>query len=670
MPPADDGGFVGINPSMLSQLIKSLTSGVTGAQPLASSYIGQFNRYGLGTGAVNKLLADYSWASGQQPMLQRRYSLASHQPPGSWTDGWTSAGAGSLTYASTGAAKNAGTNDAKQMSAYLQAHDQAGIQKMLSAMSQNEGDSDYMAAFFSQLGPTGLYALSLLAQGGGSKDKDSEDEVKTIVGDGLATASYEMPLTWSFLQGIESANEPPGTTPETLPGGWDSGALAPFLTEGEYSAQWLNVIAPTVLNQKGVEMGAQVPYGYNAIFTAMANNPDFAAGFYHQNADQLNEYMTDPILQNYLAKDQSFGQFLEAATIPPQGETNTKPFTANATAVVQLFGGGSVDTTSTVRLAMASIAGNYFDDIVGTVTAAAPGAGSTMGLTASEWGMFVQNAMKDKTAAAYLLTEYAQWRDPQLTAPDYLPTSGQGDGPSTPYYAGYWHDQSYGMLDYFFASNYKAAGATAGEDSNSVLDALKEGLTAGGAALLTSVVFGPEAGATVVTMDVVKDWVNDAGKDAFSSAAESGIGSVEDGLGKVLDAKQPAPTSADGLVQDFNTVQGRWSRSANDAWLASGSSAGSVNTKDFPQTWYNGVQYNGDPLSYEQQYGGNFLESDGKTIKPLGDIQQDPKALAAYNAWLQDPAVVKAIAAGNSAEGQGAVNSLYGSQMGSGGDGG
>lgn len=657
---------MGIDPSTLSQLIKSLSSGVNGAQPLAASYVGQFNRYGLGTGAVSKLLADYSWAANQNPMLQRRYSLASHQPPGSWADGWTSAGAGSLAYTSTGAAKNAGTNDAKQMSAYLQAHDQAGVQKMLDAMAQNEGDSDYMAAFFSQLGPSGLYALSLLAQGGGSKDKDSENEVKTIVGDGLASASYEMTLTRSVLQGIAPANELPGTSPETLPGGWDSGALAPFLTEGEFSSQWLNVLAPTVLYQKGVEMGQQVPYGYNAIFTAIANNPDFAAGFYHQNADQLNEYMTDPILQNYLAKDQSFGKFLEAATIPPPGEADTKPFTANATALVQLFGGGSVDTTSAVRLAMASIAGNYFDDIVGTVTAAAPGAGSSMGLSASEWGWFVQNAMKDKTAAAYLLTEYADWRDPQLKAPDYLPTSGKGDDSSTPYYAGYWHDQSYGMLDYFFASNYKAAGAKAGEDSNSVLDALKEGLTAGGAALLTSVVFGPEAGAAMITMDMVEE----AGKDAFQSAAESGLSSVEDGLGKVLDSKQPAPTSADGLVEDFDTVQGRWSRSANDAWLASGSSAGHVNASDFPQTWYNGVQYTGDPLTYEQQYGGNFVESDGRTIKPLDEIQQDPKALAAYNAWLQDPAIVKAIAAGNSAEGQGAVNSLYGSQMSSGGGGG
>ena len=94
MAPLDGGNFQGINPSMLAQLINSLNGGVTGAQPVASSYVGQFNRLGLDTSAVQKLLADYAWASSQRPMLQRRYSLASHQPSGDFTDGWTEEGAG------------------------------------------------------------------------------------------------------------------------------------------------------------------------------------------------------------------------------------------------------------------------------------------------------------------------------------------------------------------------------------------------------------------------------------------------------------------------------------------------------------------------------------------------------------------------------------------------
>lgn len=658
MAPLDGGNFQGINPSMLQQLIKSLNSGVTGAQPLANSYVSQFTRVGLDTGPVQKLLADYGWASAQQPMLNRRYSLASHQPSGDFTDGWTEEGAGALFYTTTAAAKGAGTADAQQMQAYLDAHDWSGIQKELDAMSQNGGDADYMAAFFSQLGPKGLYALSLYAQGGPSSDAANEQEVQQIVGSGLATASYEMPLTMNFLQGMEPANAEPGYSTEMLPGGWDSAALAPFLTEGEFSTQWLQTISPAVLYRKDVEMGAPLPGGYDAIFTAISSNPDFAAKFYQQNSGQLNDYMTDPELYHILASGQGFGKFLEAATIPPQGDTGTKPFTDNAAQFVQLFGGGSQDTSSDVRQAMAAVAMNYFGDIQGTVTAAAPGAGSSMGLTAPEWGSFVQNAMQDKTAAAFLMTSYASWRGQQIS--DSVASNGQGDGKSAAAYAGYWNDQSIGMLDYFFASNYKAAGAQAGEGSKAVLATLTDALNAGAATLLTSVAFGPEAGAV--------ELLADAGKDAFSSATETTLGKITGPLTEGGDSGAAnASDAASKVFSDLTTIQGRWSSTVTGAWNQSqqnGGTPGQVNTRDFPSVWYNGVQYTADPHQYEQQYGGNFLNSDGTV---MDSSQLGPKALAAYNAWLQDPAISSAVAANFSATSQGSLNSYYGSQMGGGG---
>jgi len=660
MAPLDGGNFQGINPSMLQQLIKSLNSGVTGAQPVASSYVSQFTRVGLDTGPIQKLLADYGWASAQQPMLNRRYSLASHQPSGDFTDGWTEEGAGALFYTTTAAAKGAGTADAKQMQAYLDAHDWSGIQKELDAMSQNGDDADYMAAFFSQLGPKGLYSLSLYAQGGPSSDAANEQEVQQVVGSGLATASFEMPLTRSFLQGMEPENAEPGYATQELAGGWDTGALAPFLTEGQFSSQWLQTIAPAVLYQKTVEEGAPMPVGYDAIFTAIASNPDFAAQFYQQNSGQLDDYMTDPVLYHDLASDPGFGKFLEAATIPPQGDTSTKAFTANATHFVQLFGGGSQDTSSEVRQAMAAVAMNYFGDIQGTVTAAAPGAGSSMGLTASEWGSFVQNAMQDKTAAAFLMTSYASWRSQQTD--DSLVSNGQGDGPNTPAHAGYWNDQSLGMLDYFFASNYQAAGAKAGQ-GNAVLDTLLEAVDAGGATLLTSVAFGPEAGAGVITMDVIEDWGKDAGKDAFSSATESTLGKLTDHLTDSGDGGPAnASDAADQVFSDLTTIQGHWLSEVNTAWTQSVQHSSTA--KDFPPVWYNGVQYTADPSQYEKQYGGTFLNSDGTV---MDTSQMSPKALAAYNAWLQDPAISNVIAGRFSAISQGSVNSYFGAQMGGGG---
>ncbi len=654
MAPLDGGNFQGIDPSMLQQLIKSLSSGVTGAQPVASAYIGQFNRVGLDTGPIQKLLADYAWASQQQPMLNRRYSLASHQPSGDFTDGWTEEGAGTLFYTTTAAAKGAGTADAKQMQAYLDAHDWTGIQKELDAMSQNGDDADYMAAFFSQLGPKGLYALSEYAQGGPSSDAANEQEVQQIVGSGLAAASFEMPLTMSFLQGMEPENLVDGYSTEQLPGGWDTGALAPFLTEGSFSSQWLQTIAPAVLYQKDVEEGAAMPGGYDAIFTAIASNPDFAAQFYQQNSGQLDDYMTDPVLYHDLASDPGFGKFLEAATIPPQGDTSTKAFTANATHFVQLFGGGNVDTSSDVRQAMAAVAMNYFGDIQGTVTAAAPGAGSSMGLSASEWGSFVQNAMQDKTAAAFLMTSYAQWRGQQTD--DSLTSNGQGDGPDAADHAGYWNDQSVGVLDYFFASNYQAAGHQAGEGSNAVMETLTEAFNAGAATLLTSVAFGPEAGAV--------ELLADAGKDAFSSAAESTLGKITGPLADSGGGAGNASDDADKVFSNLTTIQGKWSSDVTTAWNQSVQNHSTAT--DFPQVYYNGVPYTGNPQQYEQQYGGNFLNSDGTV---MDTSQMNAKQLAAFNAWLQDPAISNVVARKFAAESQGSFGSYYSSQLSGGGGG-
>ena len=341
-----------------------------------------------------------------------------------------------------------------------------------------------------------------------------------------------------------------------LPGGWDSAALAPFLTEGEFSSQWLQTISPAVLYQKDVEMGAPLPGGYDAIFTAISSNPDFAAKFYQQNSGQLNDYMTDPELYHILASGQGFGKFLEAATIPPQGDTSTKPFTDNAAQFVQLFGGGSQDTSSDVRQAMAAVAMNYFGDIQGTVTAAAPGAGSSMGLSASEWGSFVQNAMQDKTAAAFLMTSYASWRGQQTD--DSLTSNGQGDGQDAADYAGYWNDQSIGVLDYFFASNYQAAGHQAGEGSNAVMETLTEAFNAGAATLLTSVAFGPEAGAV--------ELLADAGKDAFSSAAESTLGKITGPLADSGGGAGNASDDADKVFSNLTTIQGKWSSDVTTAW--------------------------------------------------------------------------------------------------------
>ena len=59
----DDGGggsFDGINPQLLAQLMSSLNSGANTGQQTAGSYVWQFQRLGLDTGALSKLQQNYT----------------------------------------------------------------------------------------------------------------------------------------------------------------------------------------------------------------------------------------------------------------------------------------------------------------------------------------------------------------------------------------------------------------------------------------------------------------------------------------------------------------------------------------------------------------------------------------------------------------------------------
>src|SRR5260370_25793455 len=113
--PDNGDAFEGIDPHLLAQLMTSLRSGVSGAQQLASSYLGQFGGFGLDTSRISRLLQDYGWAQGQQPMLQRRYDLASNQPSGQWVNGLATSGASYLEFSTQAQAQAAGAKAAKQL---------------------------------------------------------------------------------------------------------------------------------------------------------------------------------------------------------------------------------------------------------------------------------------------------------------------------------------------------------------------------------------------------------------------------------------------------------------------------------------------------------------------------------------------------------------------------
>jgi hypothetical protein len=85
---------------------------------------------------------------------------------------------------------------------------------------------------------------------------------------------------------------------------------------------------------------------------------------------------------------------------------------------------------------------------------------------------------------------------------------------------------------------------------------------------------------------------------------------------------------------------------------------------------YRGRPYTGDPSTYIDQYGGSGKNASFIENGQLMDWHRmNQYQLAAYNAWLQDPAVVNANAAAVRSAELGQVSSAYARGYASGGAG-
>jgi hypothetical protein len=616
------GDYVGIDPQLLGNMISSMSSSAGTALNLVNSYIGRLSQVGLDTSSLSKAARDLTWALDQVPMLDRRQSIAQamqQQDPG--LGSMVPGGAGALDFATNQAAQAAGkAAGAKALQALEQ---QGNTDFILSDLTQYADDPAYLAAYFQALGPQGLASLGLQVIGYQQQGQDAQYQGWAgMVGNALATASYQMPFTSSFLSHLQLPNGlTDGITPQLS-------LIQPFLENGVYSSTWLRPLGQYALQQayfQGRQPGMELPVHLDGIWTAIANNPAFAAQFYRQNFTNsanpdfsLSGIMTNPVLVQSIC-DSAFAGMVRAATIPPAGSTDTGPFAANAQLTVRYFGDNpSLRTSDPIRAAFGAITLHYFDDLANSVRAAAPGIGGqnmpNWQITApvSEWGNFVIEAMRDKTTAARLLTFYSAWVKVQ-------PIDWRGRGQEqVPRNQGFWNDTSMGLLDDFMAHNYQVAGAPAG-DSSGIADVA----AAAGSAFLTGLLFGPEASAASLLLD--------AGREGFKKAAETTIRGVW--------PSSPKPTGSSEALAQLTGVQQQWAYTVN-LWY-NGTPGQNQGPPPIDPVTYLGQAYTGDPTAYEKQYGGYFTDSSGQIMDPA-QIAQNPEALAAYNAWLKDPAIVNA----------------------------
>jgi hypothetical protein len=611
------GGEEGIDPSVLQSMISTMKSSTGNAATLVDSYKSQFSRYGLDTTNLTKAAQDLSWAQDQVPMLSRRQSLAqaaANQTPGLTV---TDVGAGPLDFPTDAAAQAAGQADgANALNALTDRSDNQFILKDLQA---HQDDPAYLAAFFQALGPHGLTALGLQVTGyQQSGDTSKYQDWAAAVGGSFAVASYRMPYKSDWIGQLQLPDDL--LADPSMP---QLSLIQPFLEHGVYSPAWLEPLGTYAVQQAFLQQQpgpAVLPVDLDGIWTALANNPAFDARFYQQNfkndsnpPESLRGIMSS--MYGISVADSAFASMVRSATIAPAMAVGSQPYALNAQRTVEFFGGDpSLRTSGAVRAVFGTIAATYFDDLAATVRAAAPGIGGqdVPGLQVSapqeDWAAFVQEAMRDKTTSAQLLAFYGLWAHGQPD--DSWPS--EGGGPNVPLNQGFWNDVSLGMLRDFMAHNYQVAGAPAGGT-----DTIKEIAFAGGAAFLTSLVF-PEGGLAIALAE--------GGKDAFQTAAEQGLTSV-------FGSGEPQPSNPEALTK-LTGIQTNWSQIVSD-WYDAGNRA--------TLTTYMKQPYSGDPATYISQFSAagqnaNFIQH-GQIMDPDA---MNPYQLAAYNAWLQDPAIVLA----------------------------
>lgn len=621
-PGGGGGEMVGLNPQLLQGMIRTMNSSSGDALSLVNGYIGQLSHVGLDTSGMSRAANDLTWAQDQLAMLNRRQSMAAAMEAQDPQLGpLVTAGAGSLDFATNQAAAQAGKSDGANALAAIQ--NRGNDTSVLAELSKYADDPAYLAAFFQALGPQGLTGLGLQVSGYKQEGDNSEYEnwAKTV-GGAFATATYQMPYKSSWLENLQIPDDISAD-----PADPQLALIQPFLENGVYSPTWLKPLGQYALEQAYIQGRApgmeSLPPDLDGIWTAIADNPAYDTLFYKQNFSNNDnpDFSISGIMTNmYLTHsidDSAFAAMVRSGTIAPSWATDTSAYAANAQLTVKYFGDDpGLRTSGAIRQAMGAIAINYFGDLTASVRGAAPGLGSkdmpdwAVTASESEWASFMQEAMRDKTTAATLLTFYSAWAHSQPD--DSYPS--EGGGPSVPLDQGFWNDASLGMLRDFMAHNYQVAGAPAGGTSS-----IADIAAAGGSAILTSLVFGPEAG--------LADALIEGGKDAFQTAAEDDLTQVFGGDGP------PQPVNDAALTQ-LTGIQQNWSQIVNN-WYDAGNRATS--------TTYMKQPYDGNPASYITEFSGpgknaNFIQN-GQIIDPS---TMNASQLAAYNAWLQDPAIVSA----------------------------
>jgi hypothetical protein len=568
------GGFEGIDPPLLSQLMQSMKSGVGAGAPVAAGYMSRFTALGIDTSRISRLQQDYNWAQGQQSMLQRRYDLASHQPSGQWVNGMATSGAGELEYTTPRQAQQAGANAAKELQ-----DGKISYAEFMAMLREHEYDPDWQTGAMRTLGEQGLWNI----YNSGVPEGNSAD-MKALA---LAVAA-------GMANGV---TYPDPDDPET--GSVDMVLIAPLLQYANFPPQVLATLGRENMNPLYNPEAQEV-------WAALAANPEAAALFVQQNASLIVNYVSagNPI---GIPGDQvnAFLAVLNAGTIGIK-KTDAQLGGQAVTALIEAYDNDQgAHASGPFDALYGKVIEDYWPDVMFSITSTASDphgylkSPDGMHLSPNQWAAFVREAMWDPTTAAGLLA-YAHAQEWHWYKEGYGMPGNSGD--------------SYGLQAGLVGGFFDAQATSVYNQQGSNAGAWKSGVDAA---------IGPAVSATV---NIIAD-PGQAAATLVTSAISFFSASFLTGVVNGLPSGGPTPPA-------LSTWQQAHESGAVFAFDNATPQLIKEDDQDDPADLLQGL------VDSAKKYDNGSFVVPGNPPQIMPVSKMTPQELQAYNAWLNDPAVM------------------------------
>jgi hypothetical protein len=665
--PGGDGGggsFSGIDPERLPVTISTLDSDREKLRSNATSFKSQFALHGLDTQPLDRMLTICSWVDDQMPMLRRRQHLAvaadQYAPAGTtvvWID------ESQVTNAATGKASADGKRLADEFKHSMK--DDTVPEGLYEQLATSAQDGDFVKAFYDELGPAQLFALSnTMASDPGPKDSDELKSDRTLIAETFATFTRTATDGMTAKRKHDYWNTWFDRFQDPIHG-FRPDLLLPLISGGTDDKDFLLALGNRIFSPpkgKNIDQWMRGPGGsafkgdhLAEFYTALSKNPEAAGEFMSRHPDVIDSGLTGG-LNDTAARTHAFVDMVKAGTTGLHASDVKLSDQNTAMILTDNFkhANAGEHPLSEVSLMYSEMMAQHWDDLQFAVTSPAqdgfysstqwdadaylraqnpkrPGIEVSPGV----WQSFMQESIRNPHAAASMS---ALFESSQKQYTLDISNATRSDNNSVSYL-----NFSKGLMGDFYATAFTATAKSLKDQQQQWVDDMNASRST-----LVDTAEGLATGGPTAAVDMAKEKGQELAINALKGWINNAISVKPD------DAPKDLLDSIKGLRNAKDEVN--WRKSMGDR-------AAVIVTTGFPQKNLTPVSFNldgkpsiiytGDPRGDHGKHTTNppppvyihgprddFVAAIKKNGGEVDVTKMTPSQRDAYARWMQDPAVV------------------------------